>query len=352
MFSRRTSRMFMVFFSVALLIIAGLMTSGPTQAQEKPIKLRLASPFPTGIIFHDFTKNWVNKIKKDTGGRLEFEQYWAGTLVPPGDSYKELTRGMADIVFLWIAVEKSGFDLDQAMPDFFYGARNAKIELRVYQDLWTKFPEIRGQYKDVKLLSMIYHPGFVIATKEPVRNLSDLKGKRLRCIAGHVNALKALGAEPVVMSNTDAYFAIQKGVLDGGVMPHENLETFKVAEITKYYTECPLKHGVLGGLAINLDAWNKLPPEIQKALDENVNWANERTLYWFTDVFNVRAIDFAKKQGGEFISLPPEEEQKFSDLLKSVALKRAAALDAKGLPGTKIFNEARALIEKYNKETP
>jgi TRAP-type C4-dicarboxylate transport system substrate-binding protein len=349
MFSGRIPKAFMVLLSVTLLMIAGLMAPTPAQAQAKPIKLRLASPFPTGIIFHEFTKDWVNKIKNDTAGRLEFDEYWAGTLVPPGDSYKELTRGVADVVFLWIAVEKSGFDLDQAMPDFFYGARNAQTELRVYQDLWAKFPEIRAQYKDVKLLSMIYHPGFVIATKQPVRTLADLKGKRLRCIAGHVNALKALGAEPVVMSNTDAYFAIQKGVLDGGVMPHENLQTFKVAEITKYYTECPLKHGVLGGLAINQAAWNKLPPDIQKILDDNVKWANERTLYWFTDVFNVKAIDFAKKQGGEFIKLAPEEEQKFSELLKSVALERATTLDAKGLPGTNIFKEARVLIEKYNK---
>ena len=61
-------------------------------------------------------------------------------------------------------------------------------------------------------------------------------------------------------------------------------------------------------------------------------------------------FDMAKKAGITFIELPPSEIEDFNALTDEEALKTAKELDAKGLPGTKMFQEVKRLIKEYGKK--
>jgi hypothetical protein len=62
------------------------------------------------------------------------------------------------------------------------------------------------------------------------------------------------------------------------------------------------------------------------------------------------ATDIAKKSGMEFITLPKADMDKFYKPWREHTLSKAKELDAKGLPGTKMLQEAERLIQADTKK--
>jgi TRAP-type C4-dicarboxylate transport system substrate-binding protein len=99
---------------------------------------------------------------------------------------------------------------------------------------------------------------------------------------------------------------------------------------------------------MNLEKWNSLPPDIKKVFENNIDWYGQET----EDEFNRtcdHAMSVGKTLGVEFIPISKQEMTKFYAPIKAMALREAQGLDTKGLPGTKILNEAQRLIQLYSK---
>ena len=83
---------------------------------------------------------------------------------------------------------------------------------------------------------MAHGPGIVNTNKKPVNKLEDLKGMKIRCTGTSSKIVTHLGATPVAMPQTEAYDALQKGVVDGVMSPIETAKGWKFAEVVKYHT--------------------------------------------------------------------------------------------------------------------
>jgi len=59
-------------------------------------------------------------------------------------------------------------------------------------------------------------------------------------------------------------------------------------------------------------------------------------------------LALAKKAGVQFVQMDKAGIQKYEDTFEAENLIEAKALDAKGLPGTKIYQEIRRLVKQYN----
>jgi TRAP-type C4-dicarboxylate transport system substrate-binding protein len=94
-----------------------------------------------------------------------------------------------------------------------------------------------------------------------------------------------------------------------------------------------------------MSVWNKLPKEIQEILDGDKEWWS---LEAAREVEKADAVglETAKAAGIEFIQLPQAEVDKFNTLYETELLKSAKALDDKGLPGTKFYEDVRRLIKQ------
>jgi len=58
----------------------------------------------------------------------------------------------------------------------------------------------------------------------------------------------------------------------------------------------------------------------------------------------------AVKAGVQFVKMDAAGLKKYSDTLDAENLVECKALDAKGYPATKIYEEARRLVKQYNKQ--
>ncbi|MCJ7594364.1 MAG: TRAP transporter substrate-binding protein DctP, partial [Desulfobacterales bacterium] len=151
-----------------------------------------------------------------------------------------------------------------------------------------------------------------------------------------VKAGKALGFTPVSMDMGDLYLGLEKGVIDGVVLPSEILVSRRLGEVTKYVTDVDLGHDSFF-VVMNQKSWAKLPKDVQKVFDElSGDWAVEFTgKAW--DKFDAEAVSTNKAKGIEYLSLAPDELARWKKLLAPIKDEYTANLESKGLPAKKVM---------------
>ncbi len=341
-------RVLCVGLAVALVCVASIIFADVSQAQQaKVIELTYASPVGPDHTFSVVDRKWIEKIEKETNGRVKIKPFWGGTLVGSRDAIDELVQGVADIGFVSPGYAKSGYNFTRSCFVFFYGA-NQEVGRRVFKEMLAKFPEIEAEYKGLKVLSWSSGTDYQLISRKPVRSLADMKGMRIKTIADLTSVLAKLGVEGMNMPTPEIYVNLQKGVADGTLSPYESFKSLKLGEVAKYATQMDIYRPHSGGKVMNINVWNKLPKDIQKVFENNIEWWGLETDKAFIQA-DIEGKEIAKKQGVQFFTLSKEEMDKFYAPMKELADKEAKALDAKGLPGTKMYQEAQNLIMKYKK---
>lgn len=115
-----------------------------------------------------------------------------------------------------------------------------------------------------------YDPGArSFYTKEPVKSLEDLKGKKIRVIQNQVNVdiMEALGASATPMPYGEVFSALQTGVIDGAENNYPSYYSSKHYEVAKNYI-VDTHQRVPEVLLISTATWSKLSEEDQKILKE------------------------------------------------------------------------------------
>jgi TRAP-type C4-dicarboxylate transport system substrate-binding protein len=322
----------------------------PAPAPVKPITLKYATFNSESHGWSQALLRWQERVIEETNGQVNFENYFSGTLIAAPNAFREIAEGVADLGAGYIALQKSGFDLTNGVRAWVYGASDIYSVVRIDKELYAKYPEIREEYKDAKVLGGWNCAGFYwLSTKDkPVRSLEDFKGLTFKS-SSWIKQLEALDCAPVAVPMPDAYISIQKGIIDGLMAPIEVMHGYKLAEVTKYHTEIGLVQGSQPELLFNWDSWNSLPSNVQQVLENNVPSFEEdlaRTVIAGDD----EGIKACNEQGGhEFIKLSQEDLDKFYETMDTVSAQEAAELDGKGYPGTELFKEARHLVELYSK---
>jgi TRAP-type C4-dicarboxylate transport system substrate-binding protein len=314
----------------------------------KTITLTYASPVPPTHSFSIPDIEWIKKVEKESGGRLKIKPYWAGSLIGLPTAYTELVNGVADIAQFFSAFTREGFDIDKIITYAYFGVSNPDAARRIFYELWAKYPDLKKEYAGVKILATHSITPYNVGTvKKPIRKIEDFGGLSLKATGVHIKLLAKLKAEGIALPMGETYLAMQKNTIDGGLFPMESLSSWKFAEVVKYYTLLNMATGPNPHRGMNWASWNKLSPDLQKVLENNVEWWGKRIDEQMERADEV-GKQFAMKQGTEIISLTPEQLAKFYDVVDSVVLEEAERLKAKGFDNAiEIYKYTRELVKKY-----
>ncbi|RLB30137.1 MAG: C4-dicarboxylate ABC transporter substrate-binding protein, partial [Deltaproteobacteria bacterium] len=245
---------------IAALFIVGFF---PVSSAAAPITLSYAN-FPPAPTFPCVQmERWSDEVEKRTGGKVAINTYPGGTLLGAKNMMDGVIAGTADIGCLCMAYQPGRFIVTNAtaLPLGFPNATVASLSL---WDIYRKHNP--DEFAKVKVLTMFTCAPANIYAKQPVKNLEDLKGLELRASGGVAQVLKALGAAPVGMPQSECPEAIQKGVVKGAASSLETLMDFKYAEMCKYVT---IMNGPVYPFAVvmNMNKWNSLPKDVQDVMD-------------------------------------------------------------------------------------
>jgi len=336
----------LVFIGLVLVLAAGLLgacQSGPTA--EKPIELSYSNFFPPTHGNSIAAEEWIAEIESRTGGRVKITYYPGGTLTPADQCYDGVVEGISDIGMTALAYTRGRFPLMEGV-DLPLGYPSGTVATRVVNDIYQKFqPE---ELADTHTLYFHAHGPGLLHSKTPVRTLEDMKGMKVRCTGLAAKVVEALGGTPVAMSQGETYEALQKGTVSGTFGPIEVLEGWAQAEVIDYTTDCyQVGYTTAMWVGMNKDKWESLPEDIQQIFTEvSEEWIAVHAEVW--DSADESGLEYTLSLGNEIIELSTEEAARWVAAVQPLPEAYIADMEAAGLPGRELVQEAISLIEEYS----
>ncbi|HXF89922.1 MAG TPA: TRAP transporter substrate-binding protein [Xanthobacteraceae bacterium] len=309
------------------------------QAQVE-LKLHSFVP-PTHSIWVDPLTPWSKEVEKRSGGKMVVRMFPSMQLGgKPPELYRQMVQGIADIVFTLPGYTSGDFPM-MSLTELPGTAQDAEDGTR---KLWQNMEFFKAEFKDAKVLMLWNSDTAGLMTRaKPVRTLDDLKGMRIRTPSAAQSAqLTALGATPVDMPVTQIYNAIERGVIDGTMIPLSAMLDFKLLEVVKYLTvDAPLGRSPFL-VAMQRKRYESLPADLKKIIDDTTGLEMSLGGARSYDKKNKAALEEAKKTR-EVIPLAAAERNRWLVIFRKLAKEQAAEVDKKGLPGTALVKAYRLI---------
>ena len=282
---------------------------------------------------------WIEKeVEKRTGGSIDVQVY-------PAAQLGKIPRQIEGVLF---GTQEAFI----SPPGFFKGLNPAfaapdapgLFDSFAHQTKTLNDPSVRDKFlglatsKGVTGLYISAAGASALAMRDPVRTLSDVKGKKIRVLASpmEVAIMRELGAAGTPMAYSEVLPAIQRRVLDGASSAITVMGPSKFYTAAKYITPTHITH-IPTGMWTNAKFLAKLSDkerEIVKQVGKEVapvanKWSEDDTKTW------------EKKwgeEGGTVVRL--KEEERLAAIAKLRSLEKIFLDDPKVAPMYKLIKAA------------
>lgn len=316
---------------------------------QQPIELKLAHFLPTANGMHkDFMQPWAHDLETCSGGKVKVTIYPGGTqLGNIGRLYDEVRTGVVDIAHGLSGIPAGQFERVRLM-ELPFMAKTADVAAKT---LWDLEPDLAADFSGVKLLAL-HSPnaGQIHTVSKRVRTIDDLKGLRIRFPSEAIKLmLEHLGAVPVGLPPGAVYENMQKGVIDGAAFTWDTMDSFKLAEVTKYHLDAQF-YVTTFWFAMNKVRYDSLPKDVQTCVDKLSGKALVPKFGpWWTE-WDRRGLELVKENKDPIDTLNSQQRAAWQAALKPMVEKYLVGLEAKGIKNAReIYAKMKDRIATYEK---
>jgi TRAP-type C4-dicarboxylate transport system substrate-binding protein len=292
---------------------------------------------PQSNVWLTMHKAWMDKVEKDSGGRIKFEGYPAMQLGgTPVQLYDQARDGVVDIVW--------------ELP---FMMNNAEATSKAYWEYFqTQCPD---EFKETQVLALHVHgPGMFHSASKQIKSAADLKGLKVRGPTRQVTKmLGSLGAIPVGMPLPQIPDALSKGTIEACVIPWEVVPSVKVHELTKFHSEFdgtgPALYTTTFVMAMNKAKYESLAPDLKKVIDANSGMATSawlgKTQQGNDPIGRKAAVD----RGNTIYTITAADREEFIKRSAAIDDEWVADMDKRNFDGKKLLQTAKDLIAKHGR---
>jgi TRAP-type C4-dicarboxylate transport system substrate-binding protein len=249
-----------------LLLTVLILSLSPSARAEVTIKL--ATLAPSGSAWHDLLKELAQRWDQASGGRVKVKVYAGGTQGSEGEMLRKLAIGQLQAV----AVSNIGLHDVVQEPQ----ALSVPLLFRDQAEMRCALDQVKGSLdaaflrKQLVVLQWSQVGAVSFFCAHPYRTPQEMAGARLFAWEGDpatVEAWRAAGFKPVVLSSTDMVPALQTGMIDClGNVPLYVL-TARLHEKARYLIDLPWGY-MVAATVVRQDAWEKVPVDVRPRLLE------------------------------------------------------------------------------------
>lgn len=340
-------------FGLLGLVCLGMISFIGYSYAQKQIVLKFASDTPAPASYSVGQEWFLAEVEKRSNGRIKFERYWAESLMPGREHLDATAAGIADISALISAYWPGRVPLSNvtSLPGLSWDLwPTLKAGLEFY-----RLPEIEAEWTklNLKVVTVIGTSNYRILSRAPMNKLDELRGKKVRSLGLQAELLKALGGVPVAIVAPEVFDALDRGTLDGAAAPPSFITAFGFHNAAKYYSNLGLGVGGAWPIAMNMNSWKKLPPDIQKIMLETALPHTDAFARIYQAEGDGSALEKMRGTGVKVIDAPKSELDKIQAAARSqVWEKWAADRNKEGKPGSKVLATWISLVEKYTAQSP
>lgn len=149
----------------------------------------------------------------------------------------------------------------------------------------------------------------------------------------------------------DGYLSLQTGVYNGWLMFPSAYLGFKFYEPAPHYTQIGFGAMGVNGLTMNMRSFEKLPPEVQKIIEE-VGRGYEEQAGKSLNGRQVAGLEGLQKVGAKVKELGPEARIGWAQSLANFPSRQAKEADGRNMPGTEVMNAYLGAVADTGYEWP
>ena len=296
--------------------------SGLAQAE---IKIKFAEVHPAGYPPVVAEQAMGKKLEEQSKGEISFKMFAGGVLGSEKEVVEQVQSNAVQMTRVSLGIvgpvvpDVNVFNLPFIFRD--QAHMRAIIDGEVGQEILDKITN-----SEFNLVALGWMDGGTrnLYTKKPVRQISDLKGVKIR-VQGNpvfIDTINQMGGNGIAMATGEIFSALQTGVIDGAENNPPTMLEHNHYQNAKFYTLT--EHLILPEpIVMSKITWNKLNPEQQALVKKLAREAQmEERVLW--DKKSSEAEAKLKAGGVEFIALTAEQKKAFYDATQPVRDKYGA----------------------------
>jgi TRAP-type C4-dicarboxylate transport system substrate-binding protein len=294
-----------------------LVASAPLSAQQ--FTMKLSQPTINDVTYEYF-KRLKAGIEGRAGGKIKVDIYPANQLGQLPAVVEGVALGTIEAAAsangFWISLEPRFQVLDA--PGLFdsvsHGFKMLNDQaIRARMATW-------GADKGIEVLAPSLYSPLMLLSHKGIRTVTDFQGQKIRTQGGapiQVEPLKKLGVIPVSLPLGEALPAMQNKTIDGMVGAAAPYVAFKYYDIAKPMTFLPATL-FAAPVVINRQWLKSLGPDLEKIVREESRKAEDAFGDW--NINDIKSKEEAwKNNGGEVITMSPDESKRYIDAVSPVA---------------------------------
>jgi tripartite ATP-independent transporter DctP family solute receptor len=313
---------------VAMLAVGTMSGAGLASAQdiqERVIRFghlnNTDHPVSMGV------KKFAEVVAAKSGGKMQVKEFPSNQLGTEQQQTSALQGGVQEMQSP-ATTSLVGIVKDYGVVDFPFTVSNhaqafALLDGPLGKALLEKLPE-KG------LVGLAYWDlGFrnVTNSKRPIARTEDLDGLKLRVIPNPVflDTFKAFKANPVPMSFSELYTALETKTVDGQENPYAVILSNKFYEVQKFVSGTNHVYGT-NIILVSKKFWDKLSPVEQKILQDAAIEARDYQRQ-VSRAAAEKAVGELTAKGMQFNDVAPAEQQRMRQIAQPVVEKALATYD-------------------------
>ncbi|MBA2673252.1 TRAP transporter substrate-binding protein [Ramlibacter sp.] len=333
-------------FRIASLAIAAALAlaTGPTQAQDKPVMLKLSSWVPAQHPLNPSLQAWAEDLKKASGGTITATLFPSEQLGKAFDHYDMARDGIADFSYVNPGYQPGRFPVmaGASLPFLFANGKGGTAAI----DAWYR-QYAAQEMKDVHFcFAFVHDPGTFHARKK-ITLPTDIKGMKIRPATSTIGQMvTALGGTNVQASAPEARDMLERGVADAITFPWGSIPLFGIDKVVQFHMDVPL-YVTPFVWVMNKDKYTALSPAQKKAVDEHctTEWAEKVATPWAD--FESAGHQKLAQPGHDIYKLTPEQLAAWRQATAGGEAQWGENVKKAGQDPKKVMDSLKASLAKY-----
>jgi len=299
----------------------------PAPAAEV-FKWRLVSCWPAGQpLYSEMIMYLAAQIEEQSMGRITVTPYPGGTLYPATEALEATQGGVSEMAVSdgsYIAGKLPVAGVHALLPMLMPDAESipyVDYELGADKIMAREFAKFNIQYFGPVAGS---GKGHGLISKNPIRTLDDFKTMTVRTFGAYMDLFAKMGAKTIFIPHEEVYMALQLGTIDAYNTGRDAEWAYRSHEICKYY-EMPAVGTGAGVMFANMDAYNKLTPDLQLAVMTAAKLTSGWMIYAYNPLYNDQVTVWFDNYGLERIDWGPEVVAALVEKAEEIWDERASA---------------------------
>ncbi|MBW9051145.1 TRAP transporter substrate-binding protein [Rhizobium mesosinicum] len=252
-----------------------LATPAVLRAQGAEFRYRLGHPYPEDLPVHSRAKEAAEKIRNETGGRVEIGVYGNSALGGDTQMISQVRSGALQFY------SGAGVIVSSFVP--LAAISGVGFAFKDYPTIWSALDGSLGDHvrrafasAGLHALDKCWDTGFrqTSSSTRAITKPEDFKGFKIRVPVSraYTSLFEALGASPTSVNLAEVYSALQTKIVEG---QENSIAVFSAAKFYEVQKFLSLTNHMWDGswLLANGRAWEALPEDIRAIVATNFNEA-------------------------------------------------------------------------------